>query len=111
MRFTCILRLLIFVSDRVRPPIARNHSLEYIVSTWQGGENELNTLGRTHPGMAGDITVTSTENPFSVHVPRRGRAGNLSLPSSWDRIGETRLEEVFGRLRSGGDRRHHGLAD
>jgi AraC-like DNA-binding protein len=101
----------LFVSERVRPHISRNHSLEYIVSIWLGGENELNTLGQTHTGLAGDFTVTSTENPFCVRVPNRGHACNLSLPASWDRIGDTRLEEVFGRLYSGDDRRHQGLAD
>lgn len=101
----------LFISERARPHIARNRSLEYIVSIWFGGENQLNTVGQAHTGQAGDFTVTSTENPLSVHVPRRGHACNLSLPASWDRIGDTRLEDVFGKLFSDGGRRHLGLAD
>ena len=102
---------ILFVSDRRRPHIARNNSSEFIVSIWLGGENNLNTLGRTHSGQAGDFTVTSTDNPFCVHVPNRGRACNLSLPTSWDRIGDTRLENTFGNMYPGSNRRHNGLVD
>jgi AraC-like DNA-binding protein len=101
----------LFVSERTRPHVARSHSLEYIVSIWLGGENELDTFGQIHTGQAGDFTVTSTDNPIRVQVPKRGHACNLSLPASWDRVGDTRLEQVFGKLFSAGDWRHHGLAE
>lgn len=102
---------ILFVSDRTRPHIARNASSEFIVSIWMGGENELNTIGHMYTGQTGDFTVTSTDNPFCVHVPNRGHACNLSLPASWDRIGDTLLENTFGTLFSGSDRRHNGLVD
>jgi AraC-like DNA-binding protein len=101
----------LFLSERARPQIDRNHSLEYVVSIWLGGESQLTTAGQTHARKAGDFTITSTESPFRALVPNRGHACSLSLPASWETIGDTRLEEVFGRLYSGGDRRHHGLAD
>jgi AraC-like DNA-binding protein len=101
----------LFLAERGSEHIARNQSSEFIVSIWLGGESKLNTIGREHTGQAGDFTVTSTDNPFSVHVPNRGHACNLSLPASWDRIGDTRLESIFGSLISGSDRRRHGLVD
>jgi|GEM_PF-6842027 len=101
----------LFVSERDREHIARNQSSEFIISIWLGGENKLNTIGRMHTGQTGDFTVTSTDNPFCVHVPNRGHACNLSLPASWDRIGDTRLEDIFGNLISGSERRQNGLAD
>lgn len=101
----------LFISDRTTPHIAHNVSSEFIISIWMGGENEMNTLGHAYTGQAGDFTVTSTDNPFRVHVPNRGRACNLSLPASWDYIGDTRLENTFGKLFSGSDQRHNGLSD
>lgn len=100
---------ILFVSERSRPHIARNQSSEFIISIWLGGENQLNTFGRVYAGQAGDFTVTSTDNPFCVHVSNRGHACNLSLPAAWDRIGDSRLENTFGTLFSGGCRPHQGL--
>jgi AraC-like DNA-binding protein len=102
---------ILFTSERTRPHIARNNSSEFIISIWLGGKNELNTAGRMHNGKTGDFTVTSTDNPFCVHVPQRGHACNISLPASWDRIGDTQLKNTFGNMYPGHNRCYNGLAD
>ncbi len=102
---------ILFVCDRLPPHIAHNQSLEFIVTIWLGGEVKLDPLGRTHTPRAGDFTVASTDVPTSAHLSNRGHVCHLSLPASWDRIGDTRLENVFGNLFSASDRRHNGLVE
>lgn len=101
----------LFVSERVRKHIARNLSFEFNIPIWLGGECRLTTAGRTHIGNVGDFVVTNNDAPYRVQVLNRGHACTLSLPASWDRIGDVRLENSFGTLFSGSDRRHNGLAD
>lgn len=102
---------ILFTSERTRPHIARNFSSEFIVSIWLGGENELKTVGRTHQGLTGDFIITSTDSPVSVNVSNRGHCCNISLPSSWDRIGDTKLENTFGNMYTGKNRSNHAISN
>jgi AraC-like DNA-binding protein len=101
----------LFVSERVRKHIARNLSFEFNIPIWLGGECRLTTAGRTHIGKVGDFVITNNDAPYRVQILNRGHACTLSLPASWDRIGDVRLENNFGNLFSGSDRRHNGLVD
>jgi AraC-like DNA-binding protein len=59
--------------------------------------------------QTGDFSVTNSDTPYRVHGLSGGHCCALTLPTSWDRIGDTRLENVFERLYSGRDRRREGL--
>ena len=101
----------LFVSERARKHIARNLSYEFNIPIWLGGACHLTTAGRTHIGKVGDFVITNNDAPYRVQILNRGHACTLSLPASWDRIGDARLENNFGNLFSGSDRRHKGLVD
>ena len=101
----------IFISERARKHIARNLSFEFNIAIWLEGESWLNTGGRTHTGKAGDFVITNTDAPFSVRILNRAHCCTLSLPATWDRVGDARLENNFRNVFSGSDRRHNGLVD
>lgn len=100
----------LFSVARTRSHIARNRSLEFNLCIWLGGDdNRLKIDGREHVMQTGDFTVMNTDVQFSVQALNRGHGCTLTLPASWDRIGDTRLEDVFGRLYKGGERHYNGL--
>ncbi|MFZ2161409.1 MAG: AraC family transcriptional regulator [Sideroxyarcus sp.] len=98
-----------FSNERTRSHIALNHSFEFNVAIWLGGEVHLNSGRRSHTGHAGDFFITNTENPFCSRMRNQTHGCNISLPASWDRIGDTRLENIFGINFLGSDRRRNGL--
>jgi AraC-like DNA-binding protein len=97
-----------FSCERTRSHIARNRSYDVQVFIWLGGEASLSTGERKHALQAGDFSVTNSDTPYRVHGPR-GHSCALTLPTSWDRVGDTRLENVFESLYSGRDRHRDGL--
>jgi AraC-like DNA-binding protein len=99
----------VFSCERTHSHIARNQSYEVQVFIWLGGEASLNTGGRKHSLQTGDFAVTNTDTPYSVHSRNRGHCCALTLPTSWDRIGDTPLEKVFANLYSGRDQGRNGL--
>jgi AraC-like DNA-binding protein len=99
----------LFIGERTRSHIAHNHSAEFHVTIWLGGENRMSWGDRTHAMQAGDFFVMDTDTPYCFNVLNRAHACSLTLPSSWDRIGDTRLENIFGNLYPGRDRRNNGV--
>ena len=99
----------VFGCVRTHSHIAGNQSYEVQVFIWLGSEASLNTGGRKHTLRTGDFSVTNTDTPYSVHSQTRGHCCALTLPTSWDRIGDTPLERVFENLYSGRDQRRNGL--
>jgi AraC-like DNA-binding protein/quercetin dioxygenase-like cupin family protein len=100
----------LFSCERTHSHIARNHSCEVQVFIWLGGEASLSTSDSKHTLQAGDFSVTNSDTPYSVTAPR-GHSCALTLPTSWERIGDTRLENVFEDIYPGGDRRRNGLVN
>lgn len=101
----------VFVGERTRTHMARNLSLEYQICVWLGGEHRLKIGNRMHSMQAGDFFVTSTEIPFCAHMLNRGHTCCFALPASWDRMGDTRLENTFGKIYPGHDGCHNGLVN
>ena len=101
----------VFISERARKHIARNLSFEFNIAIWLDGESWLKTGNSTHAGKTGDFVITNTDAPFSVRILNRAHCCTLSLPATWDRIGDTRLENNFRNVFSGSDRRNKGLVD
>lgn len=71
----------------------------------------MNWGDRTHAMQTGDFFVMDTDTPYCFNVLNRAHACSLALPSSWDRIGDTRLENIFGNLYPGDDRRNNGVVN
>lgn len=99
----------VFSCERTQSHIARNQSYEVQVFIWFGSEASLNTGGRQHTLQTGDFSVTNADTPYSVQSRNRGHCCALTLPTSWDRIGDTPLEQVFENRYSGRDQRRNGL--
>jgi AraC-like DNA-binding protein len=99
-----------FSCERTHSHIARNQSYEVQVFIWLSEEASLSTGDRKHTLHAGDFSVTNSDTPYSVHS-HRGHSCALTLPASWERIGDTRLENVFENQYLGRDRRRNGLVD
>lgn len=101
----------LFSCERTQSHIARNHTYEVQVFIWLGREASLSTGDRKHTLQAGDFSVTNSDTPYSVHSQNRGHCCALTLPASWDRIGDTRLENVFENHYSGRDQRRNRLVE
>lgn len=99
----------LFSCERTHSHIARNRSYEVQVFIWLGEEACLSTGNRKHTLQTGDFSVTNSDTPYSVHGLNGGHCCALTLPASWDRLGNTRLESVFENLYSGRDRRRKAL--
>lgn len=101
----------LFTSTRARSHIARNQFYGFNVSIWLGGNLALEAGGRAHSVRTGDFFVMDTEFPFHAHMPNQGHCFSFSLPSSWEAIGDIRLENAFGHVYPGQDRRRRILVD
>jgi AraC-like DNA-binding protein len=101
----------LFSCERTHSHIARNQSYEVQVFIWLSEEASLSTGDRKHTLHAGDFSVTNTDTPYSVHALNGGHCCALSLPASWDRIGDTPLEKVYDDVYSGADQRRSGLVN
>jgi len=99
-----------FTSWRARSHIARNKAYGLNIVIWLGGETDLDLAGRGHLTRPGDFLVMDTEIPFRARMRAQAHAFNLALPESWGRIGDIKLEDVFGNIRTQGSDRH-GLMD
>jgi AraC-like DNA-binding protein len=101
----------LFSCERTHSHIARNQSYEVQVNIWLSGEASLCTGDLKHTLLAGDFSISNSDTPYSLQALNGAHTCALTLPASWDRIGETRLENIFDNMYSGRDRSRRGLVN
>jgi len=101
----------LFKGERARSHIARNRSFDVHLLVWLEGTTRLSSYGRTDDMRPGDFTIVSNESAFSARSLDRLHVCNLALPAAWDRIGDTRLEDIFGSIHRGSARKGTGMVD
>lgn len=100
----------LFIGERARSHIARNFSFGTHILIWMEGKTRMSACGNAHNMQAGNFAVMNTESAFSARSLDRLHVCNLVLPACWDRIGDTKLENVFGNVYSGHDQFHNGVS-
>jgi len=98
-----------FIVQRARSHIARNRSFRTHIIIWQKGKNHLGLKKNSCSMQLGDFFIMDSETPYNFHLLNQGHGFSLALPSSWDRIGDTRLKDIFGKLHTERDKRRKNV--